>query len=94
MHYDGGDFTWNLMLSDSSEYTGGGTYVRCLRKTIKLQQGQCLVHPGELYHKGVDITSGVRDLIVCFMDGFNPGVVDKSTDKEDHATFEKNVLQL
>jgi len=67
MHFDGGDLTWGLMLSDPSEYTGGGTYFRCLRATIKLRKGQVLVHPGNLYHKGIDITSGTRELVICFM---------------------------
>ena len=48
MHYDGCDITWNAMLSKISEYEGGGTYIRALRKTIRLRQGQVLVHPGEL----------------------------------------------
>ena len=69
MHYDGCDITWQCMLSHPEEYGGGGTYFRCLRKTVVLRQGQVLVHPGELYHKGRDITGGVRSLIVCFMDG-------------------------
>ena len=94
MHYDGGDFTWSLMLSDPTEYTGGGTFMRCLRKTLRLKQGQVLVHPGELYHKGVDITSGTRMLMVCFMDGWSPSIVDESTDNDDRPKYEKNVVQL
>ncbi|GMH57476.1 hypothetical protein TL16_g02388 [Triparma laevis f. inornata] len=46
MHYDGCNITWNLMLSDETDYDGGGTYIRCLRKTVKLLQGQVLIHPG------------------------------------------------
>lgn len=91
MHYDGCDITWQIMLSDLQEYEGGGTYIRALRKTIKLQQGQVLVHPGELYHKGVDITAGTRLLVVGFMDGFNPEIYDDSTAKGDHESYEKNV---
>ena len=91
MHYDGCDITFNAMLSKSSEYTGGGTYIRCLRKTIKLEQGQVLVHPGELYHKGIDITSGVRALIVGFMDGFDPQIVDSSSSQNDKDIYEKNI---
>ena len=91
MHYDGCDITWNCMLSKSTEYDGGGTYVRALRKTIKLEQGQVLVHPGELYHKGCDITQGERALIVCFMDGFDPQIVDPSSAQEDKEIFHKNV---
>ena len=71
MHYDGCDVTWQAMLTRQDEYEGGGTYFRCLRKTIRLKQGQVLVHPGELYHKGIDITYGVRCLLVCFTDGFS-----------------------
>ena len=48
MHYDGCDVTWSLMLSGSDEYEGGGTYIRCLKRTIMLRQGQILVHPGEV----------------------------------------------
>ena len=47
MHYDGCDITWQAVLTRLDEYEGGGTYFRCLRKTVKLQQGQVLVHPGE-----------------------------------------------
>ena len=91
MHYDGCDITWNCMLSKSCEYEGGGTYIRALKKTVRLEQGQVLVHPGELYHKGCDITNGVRALIVCFMDGYDPNISDPSSSKEDLAEYEKNV---
>ena len=91
MHYDGCHITWNAMLFKSSEYEGGGTYYRILRKTIRLEQGQILVSPGELYHLGVDITSGVRSLIICFMDGFDPKIVDESSQEEDKEIYQKNV---
>lgn len=91
MHYDGCDITWQAMLSDQNEYTGGGTYFRCLRKTIRMKQGQVMVHPGELYHKGLDITSGYRYLVVCFMDGFDPKILDDSSQTEDKEEYEKNV---
>jgi len=95
MHYDGSALTWSLCLSDSkSEYTGGGTYFRSLRKTLGLKQGQVLVHPGDLSHKGVDITTGERMLLVCFLDGYDTGVKDGSTDRDYHPSFEKDVLQL
>ena len=91
MHYDGCDITWNAMLAKSTEYEGGGTYIRAIRKTVRLEQGQVLVHPGELYHKGVDITSGVRALIVCFMDGFDPRIVDQSSAQNDRPEYVRNV---
>ncbi|KAL7469172.1 hypothetical protein ACHAXS_009423 [Conticribra weissflogii] len=92
MHYDGCDYTWQAMLTRMNEYEGGGTYFRCLRKTIKLQQGQVLVHPGELYHKGLDITCGVRCLLVCFTDGFNPKILDDSKPEDDKSEYEENVV--
>jgi predicted 2-oxoglutarate/Fe(II)-dependent dioxygenase YbiX len=79
------------MLSDLNEYEGGGTYFRSLKQTIKLRQGQVLVHPGELYHKGVDITKGTRLLIVGFMDGFDPKIIDDSTSRDEHEEYEANM---
>ena len=49
MHYDGCDITWQAMLTRNDEYEGGGTYFRCLRKTVVLKQGQVLVHPGKSF---------------------------------------------
>lgn len=50
-----------------------------------------LVHPGELYHKGLDITYGVRTLLVCFTDGFSPKILDDSKQEDDDPEYEKNV---
>ncbi|KAL7528417.1 hypothetical protein ACHAXR_004000 [Thalassiosira sp. AJA248-18] len=92
MHYDGCDITWQAMLTRLDEYEGGGTYFRCLRKTVRLQQGQVLVHPGELYHKGCEITYGVRCLLVCFTDGMNPKILDDSSAETDDKKYEQNVF--
>lgn len=91
-HHDGGDFTWQLMLSSQDEYCGGGTYFRCLRKTIKLRKGQVLIHPGALYHTGVNITHGTRHLVVCFMDGFKTIIEDKSTESDDQPKYQQFVV--
>lgn len=40
MHYDGCSLTWNCLLSSNDEFTGGGTYIRALKKTVMLKQGQ------------------------------------------------------
>lgn len=90
MHYDGCDVTWICMLSSIDEYTGGGTYIRALRKNIKLQQGQVLIFPGELYHKGCDIRSGVRAMAVCFLDGFPTNVTDPSSPNTDRVEWQEN----
>jgi predicted 2-oxoglutarate/Fe(II)-dependent dioxygenase YbiX len=93
MHYDGCHLTTTIMLSDRSEYQGGGTYFRALRKTIKLRKGQVLVHPGDLYHKGVDISKGKRKMIVCFMDGFKPDIHDNSLESDDRKEYEEHVIK-
>ncbi|GMI08379.1 hypothetical protein TrRE_jg5947 [Triparma retinervis] len=93
MHYDGCNISYNMMLSRMSEYTGGGTYIRCLKKTVKLSQGQVLVTPGDLFHKGVDITDGTRYLIICFVDGFDPGIPDPSSSKGNHDAYEGNTVR-
>ena len=80
------------MLSELYEYNGGGTYFQALRRTVKLSMGQVLVHPGDLLHKGVDISAGERRLAVCFMDGFHPGVLERSSIFGHRPEFEERVL--
>lgn len=58
--------TLNVVLSASDDYDGGGTYIEVLDKTIQLQQGEMLIHLGDLEHAGADITAGVRRLLICF----------------------------
>ena len=60
-----------------------------------LRKGQVLIHPGNLYHRGVDITSGVRTLMVCFMDGFDLEVQERSRAEDDSdGAFESNVIRV
>jgi hypothetical protein len=63
----------DILTAHNILHVGGGTYFSCMRRIINLKKGQVLIHPGSLYHKGVDITSGVRTLLVCFMDWFQTG---------------------
>jgi hypothetical protein len=60
--------TINALLSDVDDFGGGGTYIEAIDKTIKLEQGEILVHPGNLGHAGIDITFGVRQLLVAFLE--------------------------
>ena len=60
--------TLNALLSKEDDFGGGGTYIQVLDKTIKLQQGQMLIHPGNLDHAGKEITFGVRRLLVSFLE--------------------------
>lgn len=69
MHTDNSEFvyiTLNVMLSEDDDFTGGGTYIKAIDKTIQLKQGEMLIHLGDLEHAGMDITSGVRRLLISF----------------------------
>lgn len=69
MHTDNSDFvyiTLNVMLSEDSDFSGGGTYIKAIDETIQLNQGEMLIHLGDLEHAGMDIESGVRRLLVSF----------------------------
>jgi len=76
--------TLNVALSDpTTDFCGGGTYIPALRTdpnnsttvqtnasaVVQLQQGEMLLHLGDLEHAGADITAGVRRLLVCFFVG-------------------------
>lgn len=74
--------------------SGGGTYFRSIRKTVRLKKGQVLVHPGDLYHKGVDIKSGLRNLIVCFMDGYDPKITDNSRWGDEKKEYERRIITV
>lgn len=69
-HIDNSEFkyiTVNAVLSAEDEYTGGGTYITKLGETIRLQQGEMLIHLGDLEHAGADIGSGVRRIFIAFL---------------------------
>jgi hypothetical protein len=69
MHTDNSEFvyvTLNVMLSADVDFSGGGTYIKVIDKTIHLKQGEMLIHLGDLEHAGVEINSGVRRLLISF----------------------------
>ena len=66
LHCDCCDITANLSLSRRNTYTGGGTFIAAMNKVVKLEQGEVLLHPGNLVHSGVPITAGTRYLMVTF----------------------------
>jgi len=70
MHTDNSQFVYitvNVLLSDNADFDGGGTYIKVLDDTIRLEQGEMLIHLGDLEHAGADITSGVRHLLIAFL---------------------------
>lgn len=67
IHTDGSFFTFNIALNDSKDYEGGGTYFEDGLIT-KLEKGDVLIHSGKIKHGGIEITKGVRYLLVGFLD--------------------------
>ena len=90
-HTDNSEYkfiTVNAILSGQDEYSGGGTHITALDKTIQLTQGQMLVHLGDLEHAGADINSGVRRLFIAFLacewkdDSLNKPILENARDYE------------
>lgn len=70
LHKDNSEYVYitvNCMLSDTQDFEGGGTYIKALDRTIQLNQGEMLIHLGDLEHAGAEITSGVRRLMIAFL---------------------------
>jgi len=74
MHRDGSAFSFNVLLSDPSDFDGGGIsfsikgWPKGHGKTVTIPRGAALVHSGSLLHGGRDITRGTREILVGFMD--------------------------
>ena len=69
LHTDNSEFiyiTVNVMLSEPTDFVGGGTYITEIDQTVKLKQGEMLIHLGDMEHAGVEITSGVRRVLIGF----------------------------
>ena len=64
-HTDGSFITFSIMLSSSKNYEGGGTEFNDGIK-IFLEQGDILVHSGYVKHSGLEVTNGVRYILVGF----------------------------
>ena len=78
LHHDRCDVTANLTLSSCAAYQGGGTYYPAVGDTLRLGQGEFVLHPGSLVHAGTEITAGTRHLLVFFCH------LDKNQNQEHH----------
>jgi len=70
LHTDNSEFiyiTVNVVLSEPTDFDGGGTYITEIDQTVKLKQGEMLIHLSDMEHAGVEITSGVRRVLICFL---------------------------
>lgn len=66
LHTDGSFITFSILLSNSTDYEGGGTYFDD-GLTVKINQGDLLIHNSRVKHSGLPITMGKRYLLVGFI---------------------------
>ena len=67
LHADTSCISVNILLSDVSEFKGGGTFFED-NLTISLNQGDMLIHSSKTKHSGLQITSGKRYVLIFFID--------------------------
>ncbi|KAH9399042.1 Procollagen-lysine,2-oxoglutarate 5-dioxygenase 1 [Tyrophagus putrescentiae] len=71
-HHDSSTYTINIALNRPKiDYQGGGCrFLRYNCSLTNLRLGWSLIHPGRLthYHEGLTVTSGVRYIMVSFVD--------------------------
>ena len=66
-HKDGSFISFNILLNETNEFEGGGTYFED-GLTSYSEQGDVLLHSGLINHSGLPITYGKRYLLVGFVD--------------------------
>jgi hypothetical protein len=66
LHHDGSFLSINILLSDTKDFEGGGTYFND-GLTVFLEQGDVLVHSGKVKHSGLPVTKGTRYIMVAFV---------------------------
>ena len=57
------------MLSDSTEYDGGGFCIEGIQEPIKLEKGSIIVFPSIIRHKVNPVTRGIRRTAICWVMG-------------------------
>jgi hypothetical protein len=66
IHKDGSFLSFNILLSDVTDFEGGGTYFDD-GLIMKGQQGDLIIHSSRIKHSGLPITKGTRYLLVGFL---------------------------
>ncbi|GAB5362275.1 hypothetical protein AAMO2058_000783500 [Amorphochlora amoebiformis] len=71
LHRDGSLLSCNVLLNERSEFKGGGTVFKESSKgphTILADIGDFVAHSGQLLHGGEEVSSGIRYIMVVFID--------------------------
>ncbi|KAJ2454829.1 hypothetical protein EV183_001248 [Coemansia sp. RSA 2336] len=68
MHSDGSLASLTLLLNETSEFEGGGTFFKKFDLLVKQNPGDAWIHDGRLDHCSEAITRGERIVMVAFID--------------------------
>jgi hypothetical protein len=66
IHKDGSFLSFNILLSEISDFEGGGTYFDD-GLIMKGEQGDLIIHTSKINHSGLPISKGTRYLLVGFL---------------------------
>lgn len=88
MHRDGSVLSFISLLSDPSDFEGGGTYYEYYDETVKPGKGDIVFHCGKMRHRGNKITSGKRFILIGFFNVVSESIRNVVTEKSS----EKNGL--
>ena len=68
IHRDQSEFSFVLLLSDPSDFEGGGTIYKERNLLVNPdEKGSISIHFGKLYHGGKNITKGTRYILIGFL---------------------------
>ncbi|KAG7393610.1 hypothetical protein PHYPSEUDO_007447 [Phytophthora pseudosyringae] len=68
LHRDGSVLSFNVLLNSADDFTGGGTYFDGTKRTVHIAQGDAAVHSGKVLHAGAPVLTGIRQILVGFLD--------------------------
>jgi len=66
LHHDGSFFSFQILLSNQTDFEGGGTYFDD-GLIMNPEQGELIIHSSKMKHAGLPITKGERYLLVGFI---------------------------
>ena len=66
VHRDNGLLTFSMLLSDPTDFGGGGTYFEAAGRVYRPSRGVGVLHSALVRHAGYPITSGTRYVLVGF----------------------------
>jgi hypothetical protein len=67
LHRDGCLFSFNVLINEAADFTGGGTVFPALG-AVRAARGDCVIHDAKVLHGGSEVTTGRRVVLVGFVD--------------------------